>query len=111
VNLGSFNDGGSGFLNAVFDEFRVYDYALSANEIKYLAGLAGGVAPTGNMLLHYKFDEVSGLTAKNSSTYVFNRPLLSVAELYKAEPANSRVVNFKDFAILAEIWLDQQLWP
>ena len=111
VNLGSFNDGGSGFLNAVFDDFRLYDYALSVNEIKYLAGLAGGVAPTGNMLLYYKFDEVSGLIAKNSSTYVFNRPLLSVAELYKAEPQNSRVVNFKDFAILAEMWLLQQLWP
>ena len=111
VNLGSFNDGGSGFLNAVFDEFRVYDYALSVNEIKYLAGSAGGVPPTGNMLLHYKFDEVSGLTAKNSSTYLFNRPLLSVAELYKAEAQDSRAVNFKDFAILAEIWLQQQLWP
>ena len=111
VNLGSFNDGSSGFLNATYDEFRIYDYALSANEIKYLAGLAGGVVPTGNMLLHYKFDEVSGLTAKNSSTYVFNRPLLSVAELYKAEPQNFRVVNFKDFAILAETWLQEQLWP
>jgi hypothetical protein len=111
VNLGSFNDGGSGFLNAVFDEFRVYDYALSVNEIKYLAGFSSGVVPTGNMLLHYRFDEVSGLTAKNSTTYVFNRPLLSVAELYKGEPQNSRAVNFKDFAILAEIWLQQQLWP
>jgi len=111
VNLGSFNDGGSGFLNAAYDEFRVYDYALSADEIKQLAGLAGGVEPTGDMLLHYKFDEVSGLTAKNSSTYVFNRPLLSGAELYEAEPQGSRAVNFRDFAVLAEMWLAEQLWP
>jgi len=111
VNLGSFNDGSSGFLNAVYDEFRIYNYALSANEIKYLAELAGGVEPTGDMLLYYKFDEVSGLTAKNSSTYVFNRPLLSAAELHEAEAQGSRAVNFRDFAVLAEMWLEKQLWP
>lgn len=111
VNLGSFNDGSSGFLNAIYDEFRIYNSALSANEIKYLAGSAGGVEPTDDILLYYKFDEVSGFTAKNSSTYVFNRPLLSAAELYKNEAQGSRVVNFRDFAVLAEMWLEKQLWP
>jgi len=111
VNLGSFNDGSSDFLNATYDEFRIYNSALSANEIKYLAGSAGGVEPTDNLLLHYKFDEVSGFTAKNSSTYVFNRPLLSAAELYTDEAQGSRVVNFRDFAVLAEMWLEKQLWP
>ena len=110
VNLGSFNDGGSGFLNAVYDEFRIWNRALSANEIKSLAAWTGGTFAN-NLLLHYKFDEVSGLTAKNSSKYVFNRPLLSAAELYEGEAPGSRAVNFRDFAVLAEMWLEEQLWP
>jgi hypothetical protein len=57
------------------------------------------------------FDETSGLIATNSSTYVFNRPLLSPAELYTGEPQGSRVVNFKDYVILAKSWLERQLWP
>jgi hypothetical protein len=111
VNLGSWNAGNPPFIAASIDDFRVYDAALSANEIKYLANVYGGVAPTAGMMLHYKFDEVSGLTAKNSSTYVFNRPLLSPAELYDAEPLGSRIVDFKDFAVLADMWLQEQLWP
>jgi hypothetical protein len=110
VNIGSASDGSSGFANAIYDDFRVYDYALSENEIASLAGL-GGAAPTGNMLLHYKFDETSGLTAKNSSTYVFYRPLISAAELYASEAQGSRVVNFRDFAVFSDSWLEEQLWP
>ena len=111
VNLGSWNAGNAPFVAASMDDFRVYDAALSADNIKYLAEVPGGVAPTADMMLHYRFDEVSGHTAKNSSTYVFNRPLLSAAELYAAEAPGSRAVNFRDFAVLAEMWLDEQLWP
>jgi len=111
VNLGSFSDGSSGFADAVYDEFRVYDYALSHDEILYLAEVQGGVEPTGDMMLYYKFDEVSGFTAKNSSTHVFNRPLVAEAELYKAEAQGSRSVNFRDYAAFAETWLQEQLWP
>jgi hypothetical protein len=110
VNLGSENDGSGSFVNAVYDDFRVYDYALSQFEINYLAG-KGGTEPNDMMLLHYKFDEVSGLTAMNSSTYVFYRPLLSAAELYTGEAEGSRVVNFRDFAIFVDSWLEEQLWP
>ncbi|UCG57701.1 MAG: hypothetical protein JSU70_22905 [Phycisphaerales bacterium] len=111
VNLGSWNAGNSPFMPGSFDEFRVYDYALSAAEIKFLAGVAGGVEPTDKMLVYYDFDDVSGLAAHNSSTYVFDRPLLTAAELYGAEAEGSRTVNFMDFAVLAETWLEQQLWP
>ncbi len=115
VNLGSFNDGQGGYLKALYDEFRVYDAALSAADIGYLAGL-GGSPPTANMLLHYDFNDVSGKIAKNSSSYVFYCPLLSVSELYDSEPlgpGSSRWVNFRDFAILAaDDWLkDPMLWP
>jgi hypothetical protein len=111
VNIGSFNDGASGFANAIYDDFRVYNNALSVDEIKYLAEVAGGVEPTADMLLYYNFDEVSGFTAKNSSTYAFDRPILSPAELYGAEAPGSRSINFKDFTILAETWLEELLWP
>ena len=113
VNIGCFNDGTGPFLDGAYDEFRVYDDALDLNEIKYLAGVSGGVAPTAGMLLWYKFDETSGQIAANSSTYEFNRPLTSVAELYAGEPEGSRKVNFKDFAVMAaDSWFEGTLlWP
>jgi len=111
VNLGSSDDGSGGFVNAVYDDFRVYDYALSESEIRYLAE-SGGTEPDNNrMLLHYDFNETSGYTAVNSSTYEFYHPLLSDAELYEGEAEGSRVVDSKDFAILADSWLEEQLWP
>jgi hypothetical protein len=113
VNLGSENDGGGNDANAVFDDFRVYDYALSGAEIWNLAHNGTGGTPPDNtkMLLYYNFNEVSGLTAHNSSTYKYYHPLLSDAELYKGEAQGSRVINFRDFAILADSWLEEQLWP
>jgi len=113
VNLGSFSDGGMPFINALYDDFRVYNAALSLDNIKYLANKPAGVAPTADMLLRYDFNEVSGQIAANSSTYVFNRPLLSPAELYDSEAVGLRKVNFKDYAILvANDWLkDAMLWP
>jgi hypothetical protein len=111
VNLGSFNNGSKDFLNADYQDFRIYDAALSVDEIKYLAGVSGGVEPTSGMLIHYSFDETSGLIAKNTSSYVYDREILSAAELYNAEAEGSRKVNFRDYSLLAETWLDIQLWP
>jgi len=113
VCIGSFNDGSSGFLDGSYDDFRVYDDALDLDEIKYLAEVSGGVAPTADMMLWYKFDETTGQIAANSSAYEFNRPLTSVAELYDSEPEGSRKVNFKDLAVMAaDSWLEGTLlWP
>jgi hypothetical protein len=110
VNLGSSNDGRTGFVNAVFDDFRVYDRALNADEI---TNLKNGTPPSdANMLLYYDFNEVDPNTvAHNSSNYQYYHPLLSPAELYKGEAEGSRVVNSRDFAILANSWLEEQLWP
>ena len=39
-------------------------------------------------------------------------PLVSPAELYSEEPEESRKVNFRDYSILADSWLeDPVLWP
>jgi hypothetical protein len=64
------------------DEFRVYKTALTQAEVGYLAGL--------------------------SQVY---QPILSNANVSDEEPANSRIINFKDFAALASGWLEEQLWP
>jgi hypothetical protein len=41
-------------------------------------------------------------------TYV---PLTSIANISDDEPVNSKRVNFRDFAIMADEWLQQLLWP
>jgi hypothetical protein len=113
VNLGSAKDGVGDFVNARFDDFRVYDYALSSDEVKYLGtNGASGVAPNNNlMLLYYAFDETVGDIAYNSSTYTYYHPLLSKAELYDGEAVGSREINFRDLAILVDDWLEEKLWP
>ena len=68
------------------DEARIYNRALSPAEVAYLADTTPGDGE-----LHV--------------------PVPSPAELYEAEAQGSRGVNFKDFAVLAEIWLEEQTWP
>jgi hypothetical protein len=65
------------------DDFRMYDYALSREEIAYI--ITGG-----------------------SDLYV---PLDSPANFYDEEPINSKAVNFRDYAILVESWLAETVWP
>ena len=72
------------FYIGLLDDLRIYDYALSDAELSYLA-------------------------TKGTSGLYF--PLVSVANLYDAEPQNAKKVNFKDLAILAGQWLKEQLWP
>jgi hypothetical protein len=75
-----------GVFNGDMDEARIYNRDLSPTEIAYLADA----------------------TPADGELYT---PLPSLAELYDAEPKGSRVVNFKDFAILADNWLEEDLWP
>lgn len=66
----------------LIDDVRIYNYALSDNEISSVAGL--------------------------SDRYV---PVTSPANISDEEPVNSKRVNFRDFAILADEWLKQLVWP
>jgi hypothetical protein len=72
--------------NGDLDEVRIYSRALSAAEIAYLADTTPG----------------------DSSLHV---PVPSSAELYEGETEGHRIVNFRDFAYLANMWLEEQLWP
>jgi hypothetical protein len=72
--------------NGLIDDVRIYSRALLEAEVGYLADTTPG----------------------DGELYV---PVKSPAELYNAELANSRSVDFKDFAEMASQWLDKQLWP
>jgi len=64
------------------DDVRVYNYGLSAEEIAYLA------------------TDGTGMLA-----------VQSIANLSNDEALGSRAVNLKDFAVLANSWLEQKLYP
>lgn len=75
------------YFRGMLDDIRLYNVALSQAEIESI--MVGG--------------EVS------ISDY---HAVQSPAELYSAEAQGSKVISFKDFAILAEMWLEEpQLWP
>ena len=55
------------------------------------------------------YEEISeALMYGDGEMYV---PVPSVANMSDEEPPLSRSVNFKDYALLADQWLDEQLWP
>jgi hypothetical protein len=68
------------------DEVRIYNRALEANEIAYLAD------PTPNDGLLWV-------------------PIPSPAELYSEEDQGKKVIDFKDFALLAQRWLTEEMFP
>ena len=74
--------GGESF-NGAIDEVYLYNRPLSQAEVLYLAGGSGAV-------------------------YI---PLFTPAELYDSEPQLQRIINFRDYAIVANDWLEDQSWP
>ncbi|MCK4292408.1 MAG: LamG domain-containing protein, partial [Planctomycetes bacterium] len=74
------------FFVGLIDDVRIYDKGLSQTEIaSIMDGTLGSV-----------------------SDY---RPVLSPAELYAGEVEGSRKVNFKDYAELMNVWLDEDMFP
>ena len=76
----------TGYFDGDLDDIRIYSTALSQAEIAYLA------------------DE-------SPDDGELNIPVASVANIHDEEPQGSKAVNFKDFAVLVESWLDEFLWP
>ncbi|MCK4292070.1 MAG: discoidin domain-containing protein, partial [Planctomycetes bacterium] len=70
----------------LIDDVRIYSYVLSGAEVAYLADITPG----------------------DGQLYF---PVPSAGNLYDPEPPLSRSVNSRDFALLADEWLDKQLWP
>jgi len=71
----------------LIDDVRVYNFALTDAEVMTVKN--GGAVPPRQV--HY--------------------PPQSPAELYEGEPEGERVINFKDYAELADKMLDEELWP
>jgi len=82
LRLGREPSGQSSFFSGKLDDVRVYNYALSPAEIMSLAG-AGAV-------------------------YV---PVTSPANISDLEPVLEKKVNFKDYSLLANKWLEEELFP
>jgi hypothetical protein len=74
------------FFDGALDEVYIYHRALTPAEVAHLA------------------DDSPG----DGELYV---PVPSAANLYDGESPLSRSVNIKDYALLADWWLDEQLWP
>jgi hypothetical protein len=80
------NEQGTESFKGDLDEARIYNRALTAIEIAYLAD----VTP---------------------SDWKMQSPVPSAAELYAEEPEGKRVINFKDFSMIADKWLEEEMWP
>jgi hypothetical protein len=93
------------YFDGLIDDVRIYDYTLSDTEVANIANETGDPVP--GPLLWYKFDETSGDIAKESVGTVIYVPLPEpIVDLYW-----DGTVDFKDFAVLADMWLDEQLYP
>jgi hypothetical protein len=113
-------------LNGALDDVRIYGYNLDDANIALLANETG--EPNPPPVYWYKLDETSGLSAADSGTpievYTIN---MSPANLVPKDPNDSAdpnlgtgavdpnnldIVNFLDYAIMAEHWLEgPYLWP
>jgi hypothetical protein len=85
IHMGKREDNTNFFPGSV-DDVRIYNYVLSDAEV---AGLVDDTPGDGQLYI----------------------PVPSAANIYDDEPEGSRSVDFKDFAILADSWLDELLWP
>jgi hypothetical protein len=64
------------------DDFQVFDSALSVEQVGHLAS--------------------------NGTGYI---PVIAIMNIYDEEPEGSKSVNFRDYALLLESWLEKQYWP
>ncbi|MGB2809534.1 MAG: LamG domain-containing protein, partial [Sedimentisphaerales bacterium] len=72
------------WLQGSVDDVRIYDYALSPEEVAYLG-------TNGAATLHI--------------------PIPSPADVYKGEPEGSQWINLKDYSLIASQYLEEILWP
>jgi len=100
----------AGYFKGAIDDVRIYDYNLSFTDVNNLAYQIADPNPP--PVYWYKFDETSGYTAADSGTpTLVYGPVPSKANLTDPEPKFQRFVNFRDYAVLANDWLTEKLWP
>jgi hypothetical protein len=91
LTIGNVNDSqgwpeGPESFRGVLDEAYIFNRTLTAEEVAYLSDQT-------------PWDGVKTV------------PVPSSAEIWTQEPEGSRGVNFKDFAMIANVWLDEDMYP
>jgi hypothetical protein len=86
VNLGRNAQNTTRFYEGLLDDARIYNRVLSHSEIGYLA------------------DQIPG----DGELYI---PIQSDADVYSAEAPDSRIIDVKDYALMATEWPGEVLWP
>jgi hypothetical protein len=100
LRLGQLNNGTGYFQGAQLDEVKLYDFALSLEQIKVqhnrgaVAGLSVGQVsnPGSGPVAYWKFDEGSGLTAVDSSGYS-HTAIASGTTIGQGKVGKSRLFN------------------
>jgi len=67
--------------------------------------------PAGNDGRGYRYDSSGSSDGGTTNKAGVHYPLDSPADLYEDEAELSRYVNFKDYALVAERWLDEDMFP
>ena len=101
------------YFDGLIDDLRIYDYSLTLSQIQWLTFEgAQGTEPSPAPFSWYKFDDGSGFVAEDSGGggIVYHK-VASKANLVDPEPPYSRSVNFRDYRILADDWLEEPTWP
>ncbi|MBN2269931.1 MAG: LamG domain-containing protein, partial [Sedimentisphaerales bacterium] len=98
------NNANNANFDGQIDDFRIYDYALSAGDVAMLAGKG---EPITGPLFWYKFDETTGDIAKESVETQVNAPLPQPL----VDTFDDGTINFKDYAELLNNWLVEVKYP
>ncbi|UCF42286.1 MAG: LamG domain-containing protein [Planctomycetota bacterium] len=102
--------GSGGYFQGTIDDVRIYAYALTEADVNGLSDQTADPNPA--PVYRYEFDETTGYTAADSGTpTIVYGPVPSVANLTDPEPKLQRFLNFADYAIFAENWMEQLMWP
>jgi hypothetical protein len=80
--IGNYNV--ANYFDGRIDDVRIYNYGLSQAEVAYIASDGSGT-------LHL--------------------PILSIAEVYQGETPGNQWINFNDYALISDKYLEQVLWP
>jgi hypothetical protein len=101
------------WFDGLIDDFRIYDYSLSLDQIKHLAFEGNkGTEPSPAPFSWYEFDDGSGLSAEDSGGGgIIYHDVPSIANLYNEEEPYERIVNFRDYRMMADNWLEVKMWP
>jgi hypothetical protein len=94
------------------DDVRIYDFSLDESEIEYVRTFGSfGTPPAAGPISWYKIDETSGIKVADSCGEIVYWPITSKANFTDPEPQYQRAVNFRDYCVIADSWLEELLFP